>query len=251
MIVVYAIVFNDKYRLQAWYNHYSLFADKLVVYDNESDDGTAELAKELGCEVRTFQTGGKLNDDAYLEIKNNCWKELQSDNRAVAIVVDIDELVWSGGIRERLLAMDTPLIQCTGFNMVARERPEIKDGLLLMDKIRSGQKEKNYSKACILKPSRLKSLDYAIGAHGFTAIGINGKEYSTMPNPNYKLLHYKMIGFEETKEQNLEIYGKRMSEANIKQGHGIHYLYPVERFKHEFDELEKAAFDVFNKAAYL
>ena len=55
--------------------HYGSFCNKIVMYDNYSTDGSVNFAKKLGFEVRTFGKKGELNDQYYLDVKNNCWKE--------------------------------------------------------------------------------------------------------------------------------------------------------------------------------
>jgi hypothetical protein len=59
-----------------------------TILDNESDDRSVAIAKELGCTVQTFSTGGKTDDITLRDLKNNVWQ--QTSNGGV-IVADMDE----------------------------------------------------------------------------------------------------------------------------------------------------------------
>lgn len=84
-ITIYTLTYNEAYMLPHFIAHYRRnFPDcRIVVYDNESTDNTRQIAETAGCEVRINATGGKLDDMRYLEIKNNCWKELQENSSPI------------------------------------------------------------------------------------------------------------------------------------------------------------------------
>lgn len=63
---------------------------RITIYDNESQDGTAELAEFLGCRAVSYSTDGELRDSKYMEIKSNCWRASDAD---WILIVDLDEWV--------------------------------------------------------------------------------------------------------------------------------------------------------------
>jgi hypothetical protein len=70
-------------------NHYSKMVDKIVVYDNQSTDNSVEILKSFkGCEIeiRDYNTNNEIQDGTLMMVKNNCWK---NDNSDYIIVLDI------------------------------------------------------------------------------------------------------------------------------------------------------------------
>ena len=73
MITIYSLAYNEELLLQFMIDHYKerFPSCKIIIYDHMSTDKTVEIAKLNNCEVRTFDTGGKIDDNKYLEIKKN------------------------------------------------------------------------------------------------------------------------------------------------------------------------------------
>ena len=79
----------------------SVFDERVIVYDNGSDDGSVEyLSQYPWIEVRQFKTNG-FDDTANMNIKNSCWKE--SIGIADFVVVsDLDECLYSPVLESEL-----------------------------------------------------------------------------------------------------------------------------------------------------
>jgi len=90
MITIYTIAFNEELLLPRMISFYRnrLPNCKIVVYDNQSTDQTAAIARQAGCEVRC--TDNKLNERELNNLKNNCWKDAATD---WVVVCDIDEWI--------------------------------------------------------------------------------------------------------------------------------------------------------------
>lgn len=70
--------------------------DKLVVYDNESTDGTVEMIKKYPfVEVRTYSSGGKFDEYLKTKIKADCIAEFAFNKRSEYI--GKDEIAWVTG----------------------------------------------------------------------------------------------------------------------------------------------------------
>lgn len=93
MIHIFTIAYNEALMLPHFIAHYrAMFPDcAITVYDNMSSDATVDIALSENCEVVPYDTGGKLSDAKYLEIKNHCWKQAKSD---WVLVCDADELCF-------------------------------------------------------------------------------------------------------------------------------------------------------------
>ena len=124
---VYTVCWNEEELLPFFFKHYERFADKIVAYDNMSDDSTPEiLGAHPLCERRAFDTGGKVRDDLLLKVKNNAWKESRGEADWV-IVCDADEFIFHPdlvGYLDSCRERDITIPQPTGFSMVCDDWPE-------------------------------------------------------------------------------------------------------------------------------
>ena len=113
MITIYTITYNEQFILPhfiKWYR--DKFPDcRIVIYDNESTDNTVGIAYENNCEVVFYSTNNKLTDSKYLEIKNNCWKDANTD---WVVVCDADEFLE---VDKNMLNTDQTIYKSKGYNM--------------------------------------------------------------------------------------------------------------------------------------
>ncbi len=100
MIVhVHVLCWNEEVLIPYFLDHYS-FADKIILYDHESDDNSLDLLSD-NVEVKTYSTGGEIRDDIWIDIKNNCWKTSRGEADFV-IVCDMDEFLYHPNMRDFL-----------------------------------------------------------------------------------------------------------------------------------------------------
>lgn len=230
MITVYTLAWNEQILLPYFVAHYrKMFRDvHIIIYDNESTDKTAELAKELGCEVRTYTTQNTLSDRTYLEIKNSCWKGAQTK---WVLIADIDELVY---ITDYDLSEEekdnVSIIKVHGFNMVNDVNdfniPEIKKGI----------RAKSYDKLYCFDRTKIKEINYVYGCHHAHPIG----EIKYSRNA-YNCKHYKYLNLPYMIERH-SFFAKRMSQHNRQHGLGAHYMYTPEEITREFNEARAKAY---------
>lgn len=206
--------------------HYQKFCDKIVIHDNHSTDGGAELAKAMGCDVIPF--GTKFFDDQInMDTKNSCWRGSDAD---WAIVADFDEVLYCkdpAGMRYFLGARTHQTIFKTyGWQIMSDQMP--KDDLL---EITNGYHFANYSKSIIFNPKEIKEIGYNLGAHRCNPVG----NVVWSEEPLY-VLHYKHIGGLQRTIDRYNEYKPRMSPFNRKHGHGKHYNRSVASLRQEWDE---------------
>lgn len=222
--------------------HYQKFCDKIVIHDNHSTDGSAELAKAMGCEV--IQFGTKFFDDQENQkIKNTCWRGSDAD---WVIVADFDEVLM---IRNCMLdyfyqpdtikfwfedlgnhfdsKKDCTIFKTIGWQVMSDRMPE--NDLL---EVANGYRFDNYSKSIVFKPKELTATNFNLGAHKCNPEG-NVKWSS---EGNVYVLHYKHIGGLQRTIDRYSEYKKRMSPFNRKHGHGKHYNRTPASLKQEWEE---------------
>ncbi len=197
------------------------------MFDNYSSDNSVELAKSLGFEVRYFGKQGELNDQHYLDVKNNCWKE--SRGRAdYVIVCDADEFLYGDYSR-----VTCSLPKSEGYNMISNTLPKS-----TITEIKTGTFDVNYGKQIMFDPNRISEINYVHGCHKNNAVG-NITSHDTM-----KMLHYRMIGGVYRIINRHRIYLQRMSQFNHKHNMGHHYKHSEEQKRNEWNYLMSQSVEV-------
>lgn len=200
------------------------------MYDQHSTDGSIELAKSLGIEVRTFGSPGILNDQWYLDVKNNCWKECRGKGIDYVIVVDVDEFVT---IPEKYIESMSPFPHVQGYNMISEELP-VSD----VFEIKTGEPSEGYSKQAVFSPDFVTEIAYVHGCHKNNAI-IPPLNYTGTVGCN--LFHYRMIGGVQRMIDRHAIYRARLSGFNKKHKMGFHYEHSDNAKRDEWEYLKSKA----------
>jgi len=222
-MTVITITYNEAFILPHFIAHYrkNFPGCKIIVYDNYSTDNTVEIAQQNGCEVIMYDTGGKLSDSTYLEIKNHVWKACEG----WVIVCDADEFL---DLNAEDIYQDSKLgvnaYKGVGFNMV-----NLYDSMNFED-IKHGVRAESYDKVYCFNTNKIKEINYTAGCHSAKPVAkcLFSVVYSTAI-----CRHYKYINIDYMIARHKE-YGKRLSEENLKNTWGAHYLYAPEKIRNEF-----------------
>lgn len=194
---------------------------KIVIYDNISTDQSWLIGREMGCEMRTYDTGGKLDDMTYLKLKNNVWKDADTD---WVIVCDVDEhFCIDEKILQKAESKGQTVIKSEGWNLV-----NLQDDLDIQS-IETGIRAPSYDKMYCFNKRHIKEVNYSPGCHGCSPSG----NFVLTPE-SYILKHYKYININYMIERHA-LFASRMSDNNKKKGMGIHYTYSPERIRQEFE----------------
>jgi hypothetical protein len=226
-VEVHAVAWNERYLLPHWVRHYREFCSKLVIHDNGSNDGTPELAKQLGCEVRTYDTAGEQDNLAMQMLKSNCWKGTPAD---WVIVCDMDEFLTGW---ERLEALDPDrftVLQVTGWNIVTESPP--KDFAIPL----RGMRAHHMDKPLCFSP-RVGEINYAVGCH--TCSPANGQVC-----PNILGMYHLCFLGEQYTVNRWKRYVPRMSARDKAQGWGAHYLDPEDQIRAMWRHSMESAVDL-------
>jgi len=218
VIEAYIVAWNEAETIHLTIRHYQKFCDQITILDNYSDDGTADIATDLGCKIKTFGIRGELDDGEYIKVKNSCWKGSQAD---FVVVVDADEIIFHPNIQaifEKALRDRKTIFRTCGYNMYSEEMPE-NDFL----EIRTGLADQNYSKLACFSP-QINDINYVYGCHEANPVGNVRFSDDTL-----NLYHYRNIGGFDRLQKRHEIYRKRLSIQNQRLGLGVHYTFDEEK----------------------
>lgn len=233
-ITIYTLAFNESFMLPLFIFYYRQVwpACKIVVYNNMSSDNTKQIAEEAGCEVRDYDTGGKLSDETYLKIKSNCWKDADTDWVAI---VDVDEwIAIAPDIIEGLEDLNPGLsiIRFAGFNMC-----NLNDNMNVLS-IQHGIRSTSYDKLYCFNKSKVKEINYGLGCHNANPVGDIVYSNETLP-----AFHYKYINIDYMIRRHA-LFASRLSPDNLKRGLGSHYRYPAKKIRAEFAEARNRAIKI-------
>ena len=247
-LAVYTLAYNEEKIIHHFINHYKQFCNKIVVYDNMSTDNTKRIAEEAGCEVIQWEApGGGLNDQSYLDIKQECYKNDQDYD--YVMVTDCDEyFTHSEGVQAfveylkkcKKEGITVPKVQ--GFNMVGDV-----DSTTIPDIIQ-GVPSKSYSKRCIFKPTL--NMKWTFGCHPQHSQGLLDATKNVIESPTTEihLLHYKYINLKYVIDRHRQ-YSERLSNFNKDRGLAVHYDYGVDVIEKEYADIFKSSIKVIKNGS--
>lgn len=224
-VTIITLDYNEELILPYFIRHYrGNFPNcKIFVFDNESTDNTAKIARQYGCEVITYHTDNQLNDLKYLEIKNHAWKTPEANDGWV-FVVDTDEFCQ---ITQAELQAETDkgttMLDFEGFNMVNRK------SYIDIPNMIHGVPDPQYSKRYAFRPSHISEINYTPGCHVCHPVGTVRLSERTYACYHYKYIHpHVMI---ERYRRNLQ----RMCIENRRKGMGSHYAQNAAQITNDFE----------------
>jgi glycosyltransferase involved in cell wall biosynthesis len=219
----YTIVRNEARMLPWWLRWYGSFCERLIVYDDHSDDGTAEIVQAAdNAEVRVLPFSG-LDDGEHVRFAEATYPEARGKAHWVAWV-DADELITDAQagmvdalIDHRTRGVHLPVVQ--GWQMYAAQFPDPAHyRAQLPAVVCSGLPDPNYSKAVIFDPQL--ELDFGIGRHSTAGAPL---EPSTL-----RLLHFRYLGREYYTERSRRNYARLSERAKAAGWGGATYPENVE-----------------------
>lgn len=226
-IHVYLLCYNEAALLPHTINHYKTFLPSCIItiYDNESSDNSVEIAKSLGCNVVTWSSNNIIDDFKYLDIKNNCWKDIQS---GWIIMADMDEFLCVTE-NELLAEMNnsTTILTTRGIDILGEsETIDLSDvDLSLIKKYTENPRESK--KLCFLR-EKITDMNYNFGAHECNPNG-DSIVYSSK---NYLNKHMAYLGLPYITHKMIKRYER--SELMRSQGMAIHYTDNSDNIKNDY-----------------
>lgn len=217
-IHVYAVCKNEIDFLPHFFKYYNAIAEKIIIFDNHSTDGSKEFiqAQKKGV-LKEFNSNGLLRDDIHCWIKNSAWKE-SKDSADWVIVSDLDEILYHHDLLQYLNTCSRRNItipKVMGFNMIFEE--DLVKEKLITDQAKYGAYSIRFSKNIIFNPNRIDEIHFTPGGHAIEPEG----EIKYGPYEGLKLLHYKYLGTLERLLERWDLMGTQISEFNLKNGWGV------------------------------
>lgn len=220
-IAVVAPMYNEESMLPHFLRHYSCFADKILLLDNESTDGSVGIARcHPKVEVRKFKSNG-YDEQTVLDQIAAAKSELSHFDWV--LFPDIDEFVISQPMRmETKLLSETKadILECQGYCMMYRKQDPQFDLSAPISRICGGYyPSKPYSKPIIIR-GRAK-MHFGPGKHAL----IPGEGVVVSKPSSFVLIHAEMIDF------TLWRYRKNrrpLSQKNIEMGWAIGHFCKTE-----------------------
>lgn len=232
MITIYLLTYNEEALLPFSIRFYrDRYKDncKIIIYDNFSTDSTVKVALDLDCEVKQFYTNDKLSDQAFINVKNNCWKTAKTP---WVIVTDADELVDIKPLdlerEEESSIIRTRFVQMVG-NRGEINPNDLKNGILLTPAS---------SKVLCFNKDKIEEINYSYGCHQSMPQGI-----VKFSKKEYIVFHYKYYNIERLIAKHKQ-YGSRLSKHNLKYKLSFHYLFSRRKIIKEFNDLCKQAIPI-------
>lgn len=218
-IWVYSICWNEKMFLPFYLWHYSMLAEKIIIYDHHSTDGSRTyMKKNYLVEIRDYNAEG-IHEPSINNIYNNCYKEARGQGVDWVILCDIDEIVYDTDLwatLEEYKDLGVTVPRTIGYTMLHSEPPVFNYKQAYVD-YRYGIEDYVFSKFAIFNPE--VDITFAPGRH--TAKFAVEPVFSP---PKIKLLHYRYWGKEWIEKRN-KIHYARLSKENIENSWGYH-LFP-------------------------
>lgn len=188
-VTVLTIAFNERPMMELFLRHYSTFADRIVVWDENSNDGTRELIKACPvAELRDWPHKG-LDDQKFQHAVNSYYRKFQ-DSQWV-MWPDVDEFLYHPNMLEVLRDTKESVIGSTGYALISKEGFPRGAGQIY-EQVKTGFPQPNYDKIICWRPQFL--MQHAIGRHTYPGQWpkVNGQPVN--PKPKLKLFHCHHIG---------------------------------------------------------
>lgn len=239
-VTVHTITYNEEFIIESFIKHYrKMFPDCIIkIYDNYSTDNTVKIAKTYECEVTYFDTNDKLDDDAFIRIKNNVWKNADTN---WIIVCDADEFIDIN--QDELIEQENAgytIIQSNGYSIV-----NVDDSITDISQMRYGFRDYGYDKYILFNKKYISEINYDYGCHAMNnqrerIVGIAHIGSTKEIN----MFHYKWVGKNITIKRREMLRKRGISDFNKSRNFTAEYVYE----EHEFpDWLESASLNVYNR----
>jgi hypothetical protein len=238
-IDLYTISWNERRILPFFLAHYEPWIDRFVVFDDGSDDGTAEtLARHPKVELRPFPPKGP----SFVRTVQTLWQDVWKESRGRAdwvVITNVDEFFYHPqgmpAYLQRCAAEGATMIHPRGYEMVGDAFPA--PGASLVEQVPMGVPMFGQDKRQLFNPDAIVEINFGPGRHGCAPTG-------TVVQPrNHEsaLLHYKFVDPRGYLLQRQQVLGSRLLPGDVSQGFGLQYRLSAEQVMNSFAWLKMHA----------
>lgn len=191
-IRIVAVVKDEEVLLPVFLEHYSRFADSIVLWDNGSSDRTLEIARTYAkVEIRTFTSPG-FDHESVFRVLGETRRE-SVGRFDWCIFPDCDELIVArqpGRERDLLERSTVDVVAPKGFCLVQKDGdPPFHPSKDILIQRRSGFYCPEYSKPIIVRPAA--KMEWKAGRHEL----VEGHACTDERSSHLLLLHLDMVDF--------------------------------------------------------
>lgn len=211
--------------------HYEPLVDRIIVYDDDSSDGSRELlCASPKVEIRSLERGALSFHRAQITLCDFCWQESRLEADWVCLV-DMDEFLvhpdWHCYLGEQKRAGIT-IIPAVGYDAISENFPGC--GADLVATITRGERNTHLDKASILDPDAIEQINYTVGRHCSSPVG---RVIWARPRHYVQLRHYKSLGLEYV-QRRTKALGSRVTDEDRSLGWGAHYFRDEDTIRADF-----------------
>lgn len=217
---LYALNWNEEVMVPFFLRHYEPLVDRIVIYDDGSNDRSLELlAASEKVVVRHFVGHGDSFVLSALAQYNCFWKESRGEADWV-IVCNLDEHFYHPRFpdyleqcrRERIT-----IIKAKGYQMVTREMPP--PDVALAEVIDHGVPWDRLDKTAIFNPDAIKEINFHPGRHTCAPEGM----VVYPPEIEVKMLHYKYLSLDYLIQRYATLAARtKPADRRLRYGHQYH-----------------------------
>lgn len=244
------LCFNEIDILPFVSKYWERVADKVVVFDNGSTDGSIEYLEKLPyVEVRHFDSDGQ-NDVIQKQVKEKAYLEFK-DSYDIVIISDMDEVfyitnleaVWGDFISGGYNCMVTPI-----FSLCEDSKPQYDEGKLLHQQCTKFYKQKmnhmegfkDVSKISIFNARVTDKISMSVGQH---YVYTSPSMKIMLVNNGFCLHIDKGLGLSYKYKIRQKMW-ENLSDVNKNGGMCLEYNDSYEKLKKEYEENQKKSFDI-------
>ena len=185
---LFCVCRNERLLMPYFLRHYTPWVERLIFYDDKSDDGTRELIQECPQAIlRDWMGSPGIVDDEFLTFANHYWREAYGHSDWI-IWVDADEFLYHpnmGEVLQRYLDADINIPRIQGYTMVSKAFPT--GNGQLCDEVKTGFPDDIWSKAALFR----ENIKWGLGRHEIDPWEL---KIRNSQEAEIKLLHYRALG---------------------------------------------------------
>ena len=217
-IETYCLAPNEGEIMPYFMRHYSQFS-KVILLAHCCTDRTIEIAQSMGAEIRELDMSDEINQFAFLEIKERCWKGSTAD---WVIVVDADEFVYGRDLMGYLNSTIATVIEPRFHNMFSEVFPTTEGQIY--DEVTMGMDGDFWlTKMNVFRPSEVERMNWAVGCHHAWPTG----NIVLDSNSPLKTLHMRFIGRDFVMTRH-KAQAARLNAECKEKGYGIQFQWSRE-----------------------